>query len=242
MANEREQSIPQASPPPSPPAQQKPTEPAHRTPRRSRPSLLLAGAIRLLHSLLHSRRVITVAVGALLLLGVIGAVLAAIGPAALFAPQDTIDLAAIYHNTHDAFFRSVRGAVPTGQPVTLRLRAAKGNLSAVELDAWVPAPDGSILGETAYDAVRSTVKYPAATSDTYEYWEVTLSAQKAPHQWRYKWLVTSHSGAQHAVYEDHFSAIAASCSHSSAPVCFCRGSSSCRWHSCAPISMTTAHS
>jgi cyclomaltodextrinase len=186
-------------------------EPAHRTPRRSRPSLLLAGAIRLLHSLLHSRQAIAVAVGALLLLGVIGAVLAAIGPAALFAPQDTIDLAALYHNTHETFYRSVRGAVPTGQPVTLRLRAAKGNLSAVELDAWVPAPDGSILGETAYDAVRSTVKYPADTSDTYEYWEVTLSAQKVPHQWRYKWLVTSRGGAQHAVYEDHFSQIAVAC-------------------------------
>jgi hypothetical protein len=38
--------------------------------------------------------------------------------------------------------------------VTLRLRAAQGDLSGVELDIWIPAADGSVLGEKVYDATR----------------------------------------------------------------------------------------
>jgi cyclomaltodextrinase / maltogenic alpha-amylase / neopullulanase len=107
-----------------------------------------------------------------------------------------IKRSALLHDTRDLAYRSPYGAVPTGQAVTLTLRAAAGNVASAKLRVW----DSSALGGHG-DAIWYAGKI-ATTRDGYDYWRVTLPAVKSPRTLQYKWQLTS--GHDVVWYEDHY--------------------------------------
>jgi glycosidase len=107
-----------------------------------------------------------------------------------------IKQAALLHDTRDLAYRSPSGAVPTGQPVTLTLRAAAGNVASTKLRVWDSAALGGHGDAIWYDA------RVAATRGGYDFWRVTLPAQKSPRALWYKWQLSS--GHDVVWYEDHY--------------------------------------
>ncbi|HEV2237694.1 MAG TPA: glycoside hydrolase family 13 protein [Ktedonobacterales bacterium] len=107
-----------------------------------------------------------------------------------------INQAALLHDTRDLAYRSPFGAVPTGQAVTLTLRAAAGNVASAKLRVWDQAALGGHGDAIWYDA------RVAATRDGYDFWRVTLPAARSPRMLAYKWQLSS--GRSVVWYEDHY--------------------------------------
>ncbi len=86
---------------------------------------------------------------------------------------------ALGHNSRDSQYRTPGGAVPTDTAVTLRLRAAKNDLTQAQVRLWNDRLDAqTILNMTL-----------VATDVTYEYWEVTLPASADPTVYWYRFIV-----------------------------------------------------
>ncbi len=101
------------------------------------------------------------------------------------------------HNSRDPLYRSPGGAVPTGTAVTLRLRAADGDLTAAKVRIWNDRLDQqSILSLTK---VASGVTLPN-DGNLYEFWEVTLPPSADPTIYYYRFI--AEDGTATAYYED----------------------------------------
>ncbi len=87
------------------------------------------------------------------------------------------------HDSRDDLYRTPFGAVPAGTAVTLRLRAAAGDLSAVTIRVW-----------DSFDELQALVPMAVAATDTtagehgYDYWEATLRTPGNPTVLYYRFI------------------------------------------------------
>jgi glycosidase/fibronectin type 3 domain-containing protein len=94
------------------------------------------------------------------------------------------------HDSRDTLFRSPAGAVPTGTPITLRLRAAANDLTAARLRVWDDRNDVQLMLNMSRVAVDGT----------YEWWEATIPAAPQPTIYWYRFIAID--GTATAYYED----------------------------------------
>lgn len=108
------------------------------------------------------------------------AVLALAAPARAATNDNNVEWGGVGHNTRDTFFRSRYGAITTGQPVTLKLRVYRLDITGATARVW-----NSALGQEQF--------YPLSwVSDdaTYDYWQAVLPAQATPTVLWYHFRVT----------------------------------------------------
>ena len=94
------------------------------------------------------------------------------------------------HNSRAALYRTPGGAVITGTAVTLRLRAASGDLTAAKVRVWNDRTDTQTLLDMAI----------AADDGIYEWWEATVPASADPTIYWYRFIAID--GTATAYYED----------------------------------------
>jgi glycosidase/fibronectin type 3 domain-containing protein len=94
------------------------------------------------------------------------------------------------HNSRDPLYRTPPGPVPTGTPVTLRLRAASNDLTAARLRVWDDRNDVQLM----LNMTR------VADDGQYEWWEATIPAAPAPTIYWYRFIAVD--GTATAYYED----------------------------------------
>lgn len=148
-------------------------------------------------------------IAAVLIALVVAIVLVTLHPWANSSASDaspaTIDRAALLHDSRNPVYRTPTGALPTGQSVRLRLRAAAGNASAVALHLR------GVNDDATHEQVLPATRVAFAGDAHYDYWQVILPPQATPQVLVYKWLVTSVDHSQHVWYEDHYNAVAQGC-------------------------------
>jgi glycosidase len=123
----------------------------------------------------------------------------------------TIATSALLHDSRDPLYRSPRGAVPTGQAITLRLRTAANNAGKVLLRTWDTAAAGGHGDVLWYTARR------AFTRGAYDYWEVVIPPRSRPRTLWYKWLIAAARGTQQVWYEDHYDRVHGNCDQVGGP-------------------------
>jgi glycosidase len=101
------------------------------------------------------------------------------------------------HNSRDPLFRSPGGAVPTGTAVTLRLRAADGDLTAARVRVWNDRTNVQTFYPMTKVATGVTLPNDAAL---YEFWEATLPPSPDPTIYYYRFI--AEDGTATAYYED----------------------------------------
>ncbi|MBA3531686.1 MAG: Ig-like domain-containing protein [Ardenticatenales bacterium] len=94
------------------------------------------------------------------------------------------------HDSRDALYRTPGGAVEANTPVTLRLRAASGDLTAAQLRLWNDLNDAQQL-------LNMTL---VADDGSYEWWEATVPASAEPTIYWYRFIAID--GTATAYYED----------------------------------------
>ncbi len=102
-----------------------------------------------------------------------------------------IDPGALYHDSRSDLFRTPGGAAPFGTTVTLRLRAAAGNLDTATVRVWNTREETQTL-------LPMTVA--ATTPQGYDLWEATLEVGNKSTVYWYRFIVTQ--GNQTFYYED----------------------------------------
>ncbi len=94
------------------------------------------------------------------------------------------------HNSRDTLYRNPGGPVTTGTPVTLRLRAASGDLTAARLRLYNDRTN-----------VQSLLDMSLVLDDgTYEWWEATVPASPDPTVYWYRFIAID--GTDTNYYED----------------------------------------
>ena len=94
------------------------------------------------------------------------------------------------HNSRDTLYRVPGGPVPTNTPVTLRLRAAQGDLTAAKLRLYNDRTN-----------VNSILPMSVAYSDgTYDWWEITIPVSPVPTVYWYRFIAID--GTDTDYYED----------------------------------------
>jgi glycosidase len=104
--------------------------------------------------------------------------------------DNTIWWADLGHDSRSDTYRTPTGPVTTGTAVTLRLRAAAGDLTAARVRIWNDRTNTQSLHNMTL----------VATDDTYEWWQVTLPAYVAPTVFWYRFIAID--GTATAYYED----------------------------------------
>lgn len=101
------------------------------------------------------------------------------------------------HNSRDSLYRNPGGAVPVGTPITLRLRAASGDLELARVRVWNDRANTA----TTYNMtkVASNISFDSDPGP-YEFWEATLPASNQPTVYWYRFIVKD--GTATAYYED----------------------------------------
>ncbi len=94
------------------------------------------------------------------------------------------------HDSRDALYRTPGGAVVTGTAVTLRLRAASGDLTAAQVRLW----------DDRLDSQTTLAMTIAADDGVYEWWEATAPASADPTNYWYRFIAVD--GTATAYYED----------------------------------------
>jgi glycosidase len=94
------------------------------------------------------------------------------------------------HNSRDSLFRTPGGAVVTGTPVTLRLRAASGDLTAAKVRVYNDRTNEQALLNMSL----------AADDGKYEWWEATVPASADPTVYWYRFIAID--GTATAYYDD----------------------------------------
>jgi glycosidase len=94
------------------------------------------------------------------------------------------------HNSRDPLYRTPQGPVPTGTPVTLRLRAASNDLTAARLRVWDDRNDVQLM----LNMTR------VAGDGEYEWWEATVPAAPEPTIYWYRFIAID--GTATVYYED----------------------------------------
>jgi len=105
--------------------------------------------------------------------------------------QDGIDTAALLHDSRSDLYRTPGGAAPFGTTVTLRLRAAAGDLDSATVRVFNTLRDRQDLIPMA---VATT------TPDGYDLWEAAIEVGDAPTILWYRFIVTQ--GSQTLYVED----------------------------------------
>jgi hypothetical protein len=93
------------------------------------------------------------------------------------------------HNSRDTLYRNPGGAVPAGTPLTLRLRAASGDLTAARVRIWDDRNDVQLI-------VPMSI---AADDGTHEWWQATVTPTEPTIYW-YRFIAID--GTATAFYED----------------------------------------
>jgi autotransporter-associated beta strand protein len=94
------------------------------------------------------------------------------------------------HNSRDPLYRTPTGAVTLGTAVTLRLRAASGDLTGARVRLWDDRNNVQIMLNMAL----------AADDGVYEWWEATLDTGMEPTIYWYRFIAID--GTATAYYED----------------------------------------
>lgn len=94
------------------------------------------------------------------------------------------------HDSRDTLFRAPSGPVTTGTAVTLRLRAASGDLTAAKLRLWNDRSNTQSLMDMTL----------AADDGVYEWWEAQVPASAEPTIYWYRFIAID--GTATAYYED----------------------------------------
>ena len=89
------------------------------------------------------------------------------------------------HDSRDDLYRTPFGAVPVGTEVTLRLRAAAGDLSDATVRVW----DGATASETLVP-MQVAATDAIAGDHGFDYWEATLDTAGPPRVLWYRFIVT----------------------------------------------------
>ena len=95
-----------------------------------------------------------------------------------------IDDASLAHDSRDDLYRVPFGAVPAGTAVTLRLRAAAGDLSEATVRVWDQLQEVQALIPMTVAATDRT-----AGEHGYDYWEATLRTPATPSIYWYRFIV-----------------------------------------------------
>src|SRR5690606_35402076 len=111
--------------------------------------------------------------------------------APLVRAQGGIDLDALYHDSRSDLYRTPGGAAPFGSTVTLRLRAAAGDLDSATVRVFNTLRDRQ-------DLIPMAVV--ATTPEGYDLWEAQIEVGNAPTILWYRFIVTK--GTQTVYYED----------------------------------------
>ncbi len=91
------------------------------------------------------------------------------------SPDGRIRDADLQHDSRDDLYRAPGGAVPGGTPVTLRARAAAGDLTAAE----VRVSDGRAGTSVVVPMIRAATD-AAAGEHGYDYWQATIETSVTP--------------------------------------------------------------
>ena len=94
------------------------------------------------------------------------------------------------HNSRDTLYRTPGGPVETGTPVTLRLRAAAGDLTGAQVRLY----NDRTNAESTLNMTLATV------DDTYEWWEAQVPASTETTIYWYRFIAID--GTANAYYED----------------------------------------
>jgi len=94
------------------------------------------------------------------------------------------------HNSRDPLYRTPGGAVETGTPVTLRMRAASGDLTAARVRVWNDRINVQMMLDMSL----------VADDGEYEWWEATVPASTEPTIFWYRFIAID--GTATAYYED----------------------------------------
>jgi glycosidase len=100
------------------------------------------------------------------------------------------------HDSRADLYRVPGGAVTTGVPVTLRLRAFKDDLTEAILRVWSTAANSQTL--YPMDKVATSDEAPYG----YDYWQVTIPAQETPTILYYRFI--ARDGSDEDFYEDDY--------------------------------------
>jgi glycosidase len=95
------------------------------------------------------------------------------------------------HNSRDPQYRTPQGPVNTGTPVTVRLRAASGDLTGARVRVWDDYRDAQLMLEMSL----------VADDGAYEWWEATIPASSEPTIYWYRFIAID--GTATAYYEDN---------------------------------------
>jgi glycosidase/fibronectin type 3 domain-containing protein len=130
---------------------------------------------------------------ALLLIAIVGSSI----PVLAAGNDNNIEWNELGHDSRDSLYRYPTGAVPTGTPIRLRIRAADNDLTGAAVRVW-------------NDRLNTSTNYPmslvaenvlfAGDPIAYEFWEVTLPASNAATVYWYRFIV--YDGSDTNYYED----------------------------------------
>ncbi len=111
--------------------------------------------------------------------------------ASLVAQDASIEREALWHDSRDDLYRTPGGAAPLGTTITLRLRAAAGDLDSASVRVYRSADQSQTL-------LPMTVT--ATTPDGYDLWEAAVDVGQRATVYYYRFLVTK--GDETLYYED----------------------------------------
>lgn len=120
-----------------------------------------------------------------------------VAPTQAAANDNNVEWGGLGHDSRDPLYRSPSGAVTTGTPIRLRLRAFDNDLTSASVRVW----NDRINVSTVYPMTRVAGNV-VFTSDpnAYEFWEVTLPASALPTVYWYRFI--ANDGGSVAYYED----------------------------------------
>ncbi|MGC9357921.1 MAG: alpha-amylase family glycosyl hydrolase, partial [Anaerolineae bacterium] len=104
--------------------------------------------------------------------------------------DDNIFWGGLYHDSRDSLYRTPGGAVETGTPVTLRLRAYANDLTAAKVRVW----------DDRNDAQMVLTMEVAATDGVYDWWEAVVPAAIDSTNYWYRFIAID--GTDTDYYED----------------------------------------
>src|SRR5438552_11955123 len=101
-----------------------------------------------------------------------------------------VNLGALYHMSRDPLYRSPPGPVPAGSAVTLRLKTARGDLTAASMRVWDSVAN-------AEQVLTMTLERRSTDAD---YWSLQLPTPAKPDVLWYRFQVRD--GASSGAYQD----------------------------------------
>ncbi|HRF97577.1 MAG TPA: hypothetical protein PLZ51_20355, partial [Aggregatilineales bacterium] len=111
--------------------------------------------------------------------------------------DNNVEWGGILHDSRDPLYRSPSGAVATGTPIRLRIRANDNDLTSAAVRVW----NDRLNVSNVYPMTRVAGNVLFISDPTpYEFWEVTLPASALPTVYWYRFIV--YDGSDTNYYED----------------------------------------